>query len=141
MIKIEKVIHEDNVLAAFIRSEDWSPGLNFLCQDDDPIQVGLWDYQSGKILGPHSHVKNERKITITQEILFIKKGRVRASIYNENDELVKDVDLSSGDLIILFSGGHGYTILEDNTQVLEVKNGPYTGLNDRESLKLLKKIG
>jgi hypothetical protein len=27
----------------------------------------------------------------------------------------------------LLRGGHGYEILEDGTQVLEVKNGPYLG--------------
>ena len=37
---------------------------------------------------------------------------------------------------MLLRGGHGYEILEDGTQVLEVKNGPYLGPDvDRRRLK------
>jgi len=131
MAHINRITHKDKVLAVFIRGEDWSPGLNFISHDDDFIQVGLWDYESGKKLGPHRHVKNERKVRATQEMIFVKKGRLRASIYSEDKDLVKRVDLKAGDLMVLFSGGHGYRILDDDTQVLEVKNGPYTGLDDR----------
>jgi hypothetical protein len=35
--------------------------------------------------------------------------------------------VDEGDILILLQGGHGYEILEDGTQVLEVKNGPYIG--------------
>ena len=48
-------------------------------------------------------------------------------IYSEEDAFVDSVELSCGDILILFFGGHGYEILENGTQVLEVKNGPYVG--------------
>jgi hypothetical protein len=35
--------------------------------------------------------------------------------------------------MVMLKGGHGYDILENNTQVLEVKNGPFTSVEkDRE---------
>ena len=131
MVDIGKIIYNKEVLAIYVRSDDWQKGLNFISHDEDSIQVGLWYYESGKKLGPHKHIRNERQINITQEMIFVKKGRVRSSIYSENNDLVETVDLNAGDLMILFSGGHGYRILENDTQVLEVKNGPYTGLEDR----------
>ena len=42
---------------------------------------------------------------------------------------------SEGDILILLTGGHGYEILTEGTQVLEVKNGPYVGAEaDRRRL-------
>lgn len=35
--------------------------------------------------------------------------------------------VKAGDILILLECGHGYKILEDNTKVLEIKNGPYLG--------------
>ena len=38
-----------------------------------------------------------------------------------------EFNASEGDVVILLRGGHGYDIIEDGTQVLEIKNGPYLG--------------
>ena len=71
----------------------------------------------------------------TQEVLYIRQGRVRVKIYNSQSELVDQWDAVSGDIVILLRGGHGYEILENGTQVLEVKNGPYVGAEkDRRRL-------
>jgi len=50
-----------------------------------------------------------------------------AHIYSTREEKLADLEVKEGDVIILLRGGHGYTILEDGTQVLEIKNGPYLG--------------
>ena len=60
-------------------------------------------------------------------MIFVKKGKIRAHIFGTNENKITDLDVSEGDVIILLRGGHGYTILEDGTQVLEIKNGPYVG--------------
>ena len=69
----------------------------------------------------------ERTVNITQETLYIRRGRIKARIYNLKLELVAEWEAGEGDIMILMQGGHGYDILEDGTQVLEVKNGPYVG--------------
>ena len=69
----------------------------------------------------------QRELLRTQEVVFVKDGRIRADIYTEKEKFLKSVELGKGDTIILLNGGHGYEILEDNTKVLEVKNGPYVG--------------
>ena len=33
--------------------------------------------------------------------------------------------LKVNDLAVFAHGGHGYEILEDNTQIIEAKNGPF----------------
>jgi hypothetical protein len=39
--------------------------------------------------------------------------------------------LEQGDLILLAGGGHGFRCLED-TVLMEIKQGPYTGLVEKE---------
>ena len=39
-------------------------------------------------------------------------------------------DLSDGDVVALFSGGHGFEILSD-AEIIEVKQGPYTGEDEK----------
>ena len=118
----------DIILARHITADEWDKGgLNFYSQDEEFIQVGTWGYDAGKELLAHSHNKVDRTVTITQETLYIRQGSIKARIYNLNKELVTEWTAHAGDIMILMQGGHGYDILEDNTQVLEVKNGPYVG--------------
>lgn len=129
-MKTEKIMDGNLILAIIIRERDWEKGLNFVSSDEDYQQVGIWGYDKGKKLAPHIHLVAPRKVLRTQEVVFVKDGRIKADIYTENEEFLKSVELGKGDTIILFNGGHGYEILEDNTKVLEVKNGPYVGADE-----------
>ena len=125
---------EDLTLAVIIKNSDFKEGLNFFSQDNDFVQVGTWHYQTGQILKAHNHLIVERKVNRTQEVLFVKSGKLRADFYSEDDKLIKSEILNQGDLVIVLAGGHGYEILEDDTQVLEVKNGPYLGVEKDKRL-------
>ena len=134
-MKTETIMDGDSILAIVIRGEDWEEGLNFVSSEGDYQQVGIWGYDKGKKLAPHIHLVAPREVLRTQEVVFVKEGRIRADIYTEKEDFLKSVELEKGDTIILFNGGHGYEILEDNTKVLEVKNGPYVGADkDRKRI-------
>ena len=134
-MKTEKIVSGDLVLAIVIRGDDWEEGLNFVSSDEDYQQVGVWGYDKGRKLGPHIHLIEPRQALRTQEVVHVRQGRIRADIYTEQRKFFTSVELGSGDTIILLNGGHGYEILEDNTKVLEVKNGPYPGPEkDRERI-------
>lgn len=116
------------LLARHITAEEWEKdGLGFLSADPEYLQVGIWRYDRGRRLLAHTHNDVSRTFHRTHETLYVRKGRVEARIFNESRDLVETLELTEGDILILMSGGHGYTILEDGTQVLEVKNGPYLG--------------
>lgn len=117
----------DHVLARHITEADWAEGLSFFSNDDDFIQVGTWRYNAGKELKAHIHNEAPRNVTWTQEVLFVKKGRISAQIYDFEGQPVSEITCEAGDVLVLLAGGHGYSILEDDTQVLEIKNGPYLG--------------
>ena len=125
---VKEIKDGDVVLARHITAEEWKKGgLNFFSNDTEFIQVGTWGYDDGKHLLAHEHKSIPRKTDITQETLYIKQGKIKANIYNLQREKVAEWEASEGDVMILLRGGHSYDILADNTQVLEVKNGPYPG--------------
>jgi hypothetical protein len=123
-----KVIEKNGLtLAKHITPADWNEGLSFFSADADFIQVGAWNYNEGKELMRHIHNEVERKVTRTCECLYIVSGGIHAKIYDLDENFVDEFDAFAGDVVILLDSGHGYTILQDNTKVLEVKNGPYLG--------------
>ncbi len=137
-MKTERIADGDQTLAIVIRGKEWEEGLNFVSSEGDYQQVGIWGYDKGKNLSPHIHLSVPREVTRTQEVVYVKEGRVRADIYTEQEEFFTSVELNEGDTIILLNGGHGYEILEDNTKVLEVKNGPYVGADqDRKRILMV----
>ena len=117
----------DTILAKYIPECKWNEGLQFHSNDDEFVQVGTWKYNAGKQLLAHVHNKVDRVVSRTHEVLYVKKGIVLAYIFNLNGKLVTTIELATGDTLILLECGHGYTILQDDTQVLEVQNSIYLG--------------
>ena len=111
-----EVKDKDVVLARYIpASTAWEEGLSFFSDDDDYIQVGTWGYDSPKELLAHTHNEVHRDVAWTQEVIFIKKGSIKAEIYDLSNKKIKDIICNVGDIIVLLRGAHGYHILEDDT--------------------------
>lgn len=126
----EEIIEDNGIIYAKIyRDSLWPENLNFYTQDKDFVQVSTWNYNKGKHLKAHKHKIAERISNKTQEVIFIKSGSLNAYFYSEDNKLICNKVIKTGDFVIIFSGGHAYDILENNTQVFEVKNGPYLGLD------------
>ncbi|MCM1523292.1 MAG: hypothetical protein NC120_02430 [Ruminococcus sp.] len=117
----------DTVLARHIKPEDIKEGLSFFSADEEFIQVGAWNYGKGKDLLAHIHNEIPRTATRTCETLYVISGAIEAKIYGLDREPVDTFTVKAGEILILLECGHGYKVLEDNTKVLEVKNGPYLG--------------
>jgi len=116
------------LLALVLRKDSFPKGLNFYSDDSQPLQVATWRYEKGKVLKAHAHKKARRVNLYVQELVFVKSGKLRADIYNEKHKKMRSLLLKTGDILITLAGGHGYKVLEEGTEVLEVKNGPYIGL-------------
>ena len=74
-------------------------------------------------------VDNVKKINKTQEVLFIKSGKLRIDLYSSK-KYYRSFILNKGDIIFLSSGGHGFKMLKP-TEIIEVKQGPYSKFNDK----------
>ena len=77
------------------------------------------------------HNKVSREVFYTQEVLFIKSGKVRIDFYDDEKNYLQSRTLNKGDIILLAFGGHGFEMIE-NSEIIEVKQGPYCGEKDKE---------
>ena len=123
-----KIYDGDKLIAIIKKYSDWKIGLDFVTADETFIQVGTWNYDRGKKLDRHEHNTVERKSNITQECVFVVNGSMDVDFYSKERAFLTKVRLEKFDYAVIFSGGHAYEILEDNTQVLETKNGPFPGV-------------
>ena len=61
---------------------------------------------------------------------IIRSGRVRIDFYSDHQKYISSIIVSTGDIVLLAYGGHGFEMLE-NSDIVEVKQGPYAGDNDK----------
>ncbi len=127
---IEEIRFNNLMLAMIVRNDFSKEGISFLTQSDDSQQVAYMKHPKGKIIQPHVHTSVKREVFFTKEVLFIKKGRLRVDFYDDCKSYLESRILSSGDIILLSNGGHGFTVIED-LEMYEVKQGPYIGENDK----------
>lgn len=129
----EKIEHQGKTIAIILRSEYSAPESRFFSPADFSQQFGFLVHHKGHTIPAHFHKKIQREITLTQEVLLIKKGEVRVNLYSNEQEFLTDRLLRAGDIVFLCSGGHGFTMLQDS-EIVEVKQGPYSGRDsDKEN--------
>jgi mannose-6-phosphate isomerase-like protein (cupin superfamily) len=130
IIAEEKVFVDGELCAIILPAEFDRGGIMFFTSAELSQQLASMSYPRGKIIPAHTHNLVDRKIQHTQEALFIRKGRVRVDFYSNQQGYQKSRILGPGDVILLVSGVHGFEVLEDLNMV-EVKQGPYSGANDK----------
>ena len=127
---IEKIEHQGATLAMIIRAGFRKDGIEFFTPNDYSQQLAYMNRPQGYRIVPHVHNEVHRDVFLTQEVLFIKSGRVEVDFYDMRRTPVCKVVLTAGDVILLAAGGHGFTMLEP-TEMIEVKQGPYAGDRDK----------
>ena len=122
-------------LCHIIRSVYSPKTTEFFTPDNYSQQLGIIKYAKNGTIKPHYHNKVAREVFYTQEVLVIRKGKVKVTLFGtESLNYLTSVILNQGDTILLATGGHGFEMLED-TEMLEIKQGPYNGIeNDKTHL-------
>lgn len=127
---IEYIKNKENLLAIIISADFKKDGIHFFTSNDLSQQLAYMHHPKGKKIEPHVHNPVPRQVQYTQEVLFLKKGKLRVDFYNEIQEYLESRVLNSGDVILLATGGHGFEVLEE-IEMIEVKQGPYAGDEDK----------
>jgi len=128
---IEHITWNEQPLCYIIRAGLNPEQTTFLTPPEFKQQVGYIVYPAGGEIARHVHRPLERHLVGTSEVLVVKKGRCLIDIYNDDRELVATRELHPGDVMLMVGGGHGFRMLED-TVFLEIKQGLYTGLDEKE---------
>jgi hypothetical protein len=127
---VENVCFGEVLIASVLK---WVPNSNekekteFATKPHHSLQVGVLHRSAGTVIQAHQHLPAHKQVTGCQEILIIRSGCVDVDVYAPdvaNTYLGTRV-LRTGDIYIQYCGGHRFHFHND-TQFVEVKQGPYT---------------
>ena len=127
---VETIVHGLEPIALIIRAEYDEPGIHFFTPANFSQQLALMKHSPGHKIAPHVHNMVFRQVLFTQEVLIIRRGKVKVNLYSGDRTFIGSRVLASGDLILLCGGGHSFDFIEE-TVMVEVKQGPYAGDGDK----------
>lgn len=127
---VETIEKNGKLLAIIIDSKFKKDGIHFFTSNDLSQQLAYMNHPVGKTIDPHVHNPVSREVQYTQEVLLIKKGKLRVDFYDDEQTYLDSRVLNAGDVILLATGGHGFEVLEE-VEMIEVKQGPYAGDSDK----------
>ena len=128
---IDIITADGQTLCYVIRASTQPKQTTFITPPDAKQQVGFIVYPKGGIIARHIHRPLERHIIGMAEVLVIRSGHCQIEVYDEQENLVAVRDLFQNDVVLMVGGGHGFQIKED-TVLLEIKQGPYLGAEDKK---------
>lgn len=128
---VETIGSAGRPLAYVIRGAYRPEETTFATPPELNLQVGFVVYPDGGEVPRHSHRPIERSLVGTAEVIVVREGRCALDVYDDDGELVATRELDTGDVMLMVGGGHGFRMLE-NTVLLEVKQGPYLGADEKE---------
>ena len=103
----------------------------FATENSNEMQLASFNLEKGDEIIRHHHPNQERNIKMTSEVIVVLKGEIKVDLYDLELNHHSNHIIREGEVIALFSGGHGITITE-NTEFIEVKQGPYDPDTDKE---------
>jgi mannose-6-phosphate isomerase-like protein (cupin superfamily) len=127
---IKKITHNDQLLALIIPKDFSETGIHFFTPEDFSQQLAYMKRPKNYSVSPHVHNEVSRQVTLTNEVLFVKSGKIQIDFYDHKKKYLESRILNAGDVILLAYGGHGLTMLEES-EIIEVKQGPYAGEADK----------
>jgi hypothetical protein len=127
---ITQIQHNGEVLAIIVPRNFDKPGIHFFTPDSFSQQLAYMHHPAGKKIDAHLHTPVQRDVHYTLEVLIIKRGKLRVDFFDRQQNYLESRILETGDVILLAQGGHGFEVLEE-TEMFEVKQGPYAGDKDK----------
>lgn len=117
------------LICTYIYKDDINEYRSDLSPEKEILQGCARKLNDNIFVPPHKHLPVERSTVGTQESWVIIEGKVIATLYDIDDSLLCEVELTAGSCMIFFNGGHSLKVLENNTFFYEFKNGPYYGFD------------
>ena len=131
---IQKFYHKEVLFSIIIRAGFEKDGIEFFTPDVFSQQLAYMKRPKDYVIPPHIHNIVKREIVFTKEVLIIRKGRIRVDFYDDDKNYLESSIVGAGDVILLAFGGHGFEMIEES-EIIEVKQGPYAGDGDKTIFK------
>lgn len=127
---VEHITHDGQTIAVIVRREYRTDGIESFTPSTFSQQLGYMNRPAGHVVAPRVRRPVLREVSYTNEVLFIRRGRLRVDFYTAGARYIESTMLMRGDIILLVEGGHGFEMLEP-TEIIEVKQGPDLGDTDK----------
>ncbi len=128
-------INKDKLVFCILRKDEITAKRVDLSPDDEFMQVCGRVMSKGTHVPAHKHIETHRKSNLTQESWVVLQGEVEAKFYDLDNSTLCTRRIKSGDVVVLYRGGHSMTVIDDQTIFYEFKNGPYYGVSkDKEKI-------
>jgi len=135
---VEEIVHDNTLLAIIVPGNFREPGVHFFTPDHLSQQLAYMRHPPGKEIEAHVHNSVPRQVQYTQEVLILRRGKLRVDFYDRERNYLKSRILQGGDTVFLASGGHGFEVLEE-VEMIEVKQGPHAGERDKVRIPAVDK--
>ena len=140
LAEVETIRDGDKTIAIILHGSLRRDGVTFLTPPEYSQQLAFMRHPKGYRIKAHTHKKAPRAVDYTLEVLFIRSGKLRVDLYRDDKSYLQSIVLGADDTVLLVSGGHGLEFLEA-AEVIEVKQGPYMGINlDKEQFDPLEAV-
>lgn len=131
---VKQIEYNGKIFAIIIKNDYSKEGVEFFTPNDFSQQLAYMKHPKGKKIDAHTHNVVPREISYTKEVLVIRKGKLRVDFYEDNQTYIASHIVEQGDIILLAFGGHGFECLEE-VEMIEIKQGPYLGEQDKVRFK------
>ena len=125
---IEQITDNGLIIATLIRAGFTKKGVEFFTPGEFSQQLGYMNRPKGYKVEAHTHTMIEQVVVPTHEVIFVKSGKIKISLYNNEFKFIGDCMVNKGDVILLAAGGHSVEMVRDS-ELIEVKQGPYSDDN------------
>lgn len=104
--------------------------------DELPLQIIVLNRPKGAITKPHYHIVDERPQNITRhQIIICQRGSLRMGIYTKEGAHLGDTIMYKDDIMLMMEG-HAVEFLEDDTKVIEIKEGPFPETDEKDKVDI-----
>lgn len=138
LIKMERYyskVKKDKLIFSWLKGDELGDRRIDLSPNDEIMQVCGRSLSKDVVVLPHSHLETVRETKLTQESWVVLRGKVLARFYDLDNSFLCEREISSGDVVVFYRGGHSLRVLDEGTLFYEFKNGPYYGVQqDKESI-------
>jgi cupin fold WbuC family metalloprotein len=124
--KIHSKVYPKMLLVSVL-SSDSTDARTDAAGTEEILQASLLRLSQGRTIAPHKHLLQFRNTQGTCEAWIVISGQLQAQVFDVDDSVADTVMLSAGDCMVLYRGGHNFTVVSEDAVIYEIKNGPYYG--------------